>query len=206
MNAHDNPVIYFKLAKLYQRLGKNDEAKQSLLKSIKLDPKNLEPRRDLVKLEIKTKDLPSAEKQCRDILAININDPQERKRLVGILVQQKKYDSLVEFLQDESIRHPDDSTTYYRLGVVKEYLKDHRGAIQAFLKSVEIKPTALAYQALARTYLAVSETKKAREALAEANRLDPKKKDTKELIRIIEEDLGHSNVGNSGKGAGKKQR
>lgn len=192
--APDNPVMHFRLAKVYLREGNLSEAKKSLEASIKLDPKNIEPRRDLIKLEIKRKNLAGAEKVCREILSLNRDDQLERKRLIGILGQQKHYVELIEFLKDETTRYPDDSINYYRIGIVKEYLKDYRGAIKALLKSVEIKPTAQSYQTLARAYLGISETNKAKEALAQASRLDPKKKNVKELIEIIDEELGHSNT------------
>lgn len=83
------------------------------------------------------------------------------------------------------------------MGIVKEYLKDYRGAIQALLKSIEIKPTAQSYQTLARAYLSIIETEKAKEALEKARKLDPKKKDVKELTEIIEEELGHPNADGS---------
>ncbi len=194
--APDNPVLHFRLAKVYQRSGNNDEAKQSLEMAVKLDPKNLEARRELIKHDIKHKDLVNAEIECRKILNINRDDEQERKRLIGILGQQKKYNDVIVFLSEEIIRYPKDSVNFYRLGIVKEHLKDYRGAIQAFLKSIEIKPTVQSYQALARAYLSIFETNKAREALTEASRLDPKKKDSKELIEIINEELGHTNSDN----------
>ena len=46
-------------------------------------------------------------------------------------------------------------------------------------------------------YLSIGETKKAREALVESNKLDPKKKETKELIKIIDEELGNVNANTS---------
>ena len=202
--APDNPVIHFRMAKVYQRIGKINDAKESLEMAIKLDPKNLEPRRELIKLEIKRKNLPNAEKQCREILAIDRDDKLERKRLIGILGQQKQYAELIEFLKDECTRYPKESTNFYRMGIVKEYLKDYRGAIQAFLKSIEINPTAQTYQALARSYLGIFETEKAKEALAHANKLDPKKKDVKELIELIEEELDHTNADAPKKSTGKK--
>jgi tetratricopeptide (TPR) repeat protein len=204
--APDNPVMHFRLAKVYLRVGSLNDAKKSFEMAVKLDPKNLEPRRELVKVEIRKKDLPDAEKQCRAILAIDRDDQQERKMLIGILGQLKKYDELVEFLKDEVARYPDDSINYYRMGIVKEYLKDYRGAIQALLKSIEIKPTAQSYQALARSYLSISETEKAKSALAHASRLDPKKKDVKELTEIIEEELDHTNADGSKKYSEKKKK
>jgi tetratricopeptide (TPR) repeat protein len=204
--APDNPVMQFRLAKVYLRVGSLNDAKKSLEMAVKLAPKNLEPRRELIKVEIKRRDLPNAEKQCRGILTINRDDQQERKRLIGILGQQKKYDGLVEFLKDEISRYPDDSINYYRMGIVKEYLKDYRGAIQALLKSIEIKPTAQSYQTLARAYLSIIETEKAKEALEKARKLDPKKKDVKELTEIIEEELGHPNADGSKKYSEKKKK
>lgn len=203
--APDNPVMQFRLAKVYQRVGKLNEAKKSLEMAIKLDPKNFEPRRELIKLEIKRRNLPAAEKLCREILAIDRGDQQERKRLIGILGQQKQYDELVEFLKDEVLRYPNESINYYRLGIVKEYLKDYRGAIKYLLKSIGIKPTAQSYQAVARDYLSVHETEKARDALTHANRLDPNKKDTKELIDLIEDELGHSTADDHKKSTIKKK-
>ena len=204
--APDNPVVHFRLAKVYLRVSSLTDAKKSLEMAIKLDPKNLEPRRELIKIEIRRKNLPNAEKQCREILAINRSDQLERKRLIGILVQQKQYGELVDFLNDEIARYPNDSINYYRMGIVKEHLKDYRGAIQALLKSIEIKPTAQSYQTLARTYLSISETEKAKEALAHASRLDPKKKDVKELIEIIDEELDHPNSDVSKKTSEKKDK
>ena len=206
MRSHDNPAIYFKLAKAYQRSGKNDEARQAFEMAIKLEPKNLEPRRELIKLEIRAKNLPKAEKLCREVLAANRDDKQERKRLIGILGREKKYHELELFLADESARYPTDSTIFYQLGIVRDYLKEFRGAIQAYTKSISIKPAAQTYNALARAYLSVSEPKKAKDALLEANKLDPNKKDVKELIEMIDESFDRSNTGNSGKGAGKKNR
>lgn len=198
--APDNPAMHFRLAKVYERVGKLIDAKRSLEIAVKLDTSNLEPRRELIKVEIKRKDLASAENICRGILAIDRDDPLERKRLIGILGQQKQYKELVEFLNDEITRYPKDATNYYRMGIVKEYLKDYRSAIKVFQKSIEITPTVQSYQALARAYLSIFETDKAKEALVLANRLNPKKKEVKELIELIEEELDHSNV------AGKKKK
>lgn len=206
VKAPDNPVIHFRLAKVCERAGKYNDAKASLEMAIKLDPLNLEPRRELIKLEIKRKNLPSAEKLCREILAINRDDKQERKRLIGILGKQMKYEELAVFLTEECSLYPGDSKTYYRLGIVKDYQKDYRPAIQAFLKSIEIKPTSQSYHALARTYLRISETTKAREALIEANRLDPKKKGTKELIELIDEERGQTKAHTPKKKASKKKK
>ena len=69
--APDNPAMHFRLAKVYQRVGTLNDAKKSLEIAVKLDPKNLEPRRELIKIEIKRKDLASAEVICRGILAID---------------------------------------------------------------------------------------------------------------------------------------
>ena len=192
--APDNPVMHFRLAKVYLRVGNLNDAKKSLEMAIKLEPKNLEPRRELIKLEIKRKHLPNAEKLCREILAIDRGDQLERKRLIGILGQQKQYGEVVEFLKDEIARYPNDSINYYRMGIVKEYLKDFKGAIQALLKSIEIKPTAQSYQTLARAYLSISETEKAKDALAHASRIDPNKKNVKELAEIIDDELDHPNA------------
>lgn len=95
---------------------------------------------------------------------------------------------------------------YYRLGIVKEHLKDFRGAIQAFRKSVEITASVESYQALARAYLSIFEGEKAKEALAHASKLDPKKKEVKELIVLIEEEFDHSSTSDSKKYAGKKKK
>lgn len=192
--APNNPVIHFRLAKVYQKADNYADAIQSIEAAIKLDPSNFEPRRELIKLDIKRNNLPGAEKQCREILAINKDDQQERFRLIGILGRQKKYDDLVSFLSEETSRHPDDYTNYYRLGLVKEYMKDYPAAIDAFLKSIEIKATDRSYHALARTYLRVSDSKKAREALAEANRIDPKRRETKKLLELVDEEYGHSHA------------
>ncbi len=192
--APDNPVTYFKIAKAYLKANRFTDAKHSLETAIKLDPFNFEPRRELLVLDIKRNNLPEAEKQCREILAINRDDQKERQRLIGILGRQKKYDELLQFLTEESMRYPSDNMSYYRLGLVKEYVKDYRGAIAAFLKSIELKATAQSYHTLARTYLRLSDSKKAREALAEANRIDPKRRDTKELLELVDEEYGHSHI------------
>ncbi|MDD2898359.1 MAG: tetratricopeptide repeat protein [Desulfuromonadaceae bacterium] len=204
-NAPDNPVMHFRLAKVYEMVGNLNDAEKSLQLAIKLDQNNLEPRRELIKLEIKRKNLASAEKLCREILVIDRDDQQERKRLIGILVQEKKYHELTTFLKDEIARYPANSINYYRMGIVREYLKDYQAAIQSFLQSIRINPTALAYQALARSYLGISEKEKAREALAHANRLDPKKNDVKELIELIEEDHSHSKTATQKKASRKKK-
>ncbi len=190
--APDNPVIHFKLAKVYQKTGKLNEVVKSLETAIKLDPSNFEPRRELIQLEIKRKNLTYAEKLSREILAINRDDHQERLRLTGILAQGKKYDELVGFLNEETSRYPDDNSSFYRLGLIKEYLKDFQAAIVDFRKSIEIRQTAKAYHALARTYLRISETKNAREALVEATKLDPKKQDSKELLELLDEEYRHA--------------
>jgi tetratricopeptide (TPR) repeat protein len=168
---------------------------KSLETAIKLDPANFEPRRELIRLEIKTKKLAYAEKLCREILVINRDDHEERLRLTGILAQEKKYDELIEFLTEESSRYPDDNSSFYRLGLIKEYLKDYQAAIIAFQKSIEIRQTAKAFHALARTYLRISETKKAREALVKATKLDPKKQDSKELLELMDEEYRHAKPG-----------
>lgn len=204
--APDNPAMHFRLAKVYERVGKLNEAKKSLEIAVKLDTKNLEPRRELIKVEIKRKNLASAENICRGILAIDRDDPLERKRLIGILGQQKQYKELVEFLNDEIARYPQDSTNHYRMGIVKEYLKDYRSAIKSFQKSIEITPAVQSYQALARAYLSIFETDKAKEALILANKLDPKKKEVKELIELIEEELDHPNADGSKKTTAKKKK
>lgn len=206
--APDNPVVHFKLAKVYLRFGKSsfEDARDSLEAAIKLDPTNLEPRRELVKLEIKKRNLPRAEELCKEILALNRGDQQERKRLVGILGTQKKYDELTRFLTEESTLYPSDSMNYYRLGVVQMYRNNYQNAIQSFLNSIKIKPTAQSYHALARAYLAVSEKSKAHEALADANKLDPKKQEIKELVEIIDEELGNSNGNTAKKYNAKKKK
>ncbi len=208
VKAPDNPVIHFKLAKVYLRVGKTsfDEANDSLEKAIKLDPTNLEPRRELVKLEIKRRNLPKAEELCREVLTINRSDQEERKRLIGILGTQKKYVELAKFLTEESALYPNDSMNYYRLGIVEMYLNNYQDAIHAFLKSIKMKPTAQSYQALASAYLHVSEKTKAREALAEANKLDPKKQDIKELVEIIDEELENANTNSARKPNVKKKK
>ncbi len=190
-SAPDNPVIHFSLARAYQKSGHVSDSIKSLETAIRLDPKNLEPRRELIKLEIRRKNLSNAEKQCREILAINRDDQQERLRLIAILGKQKQYDELVEFLTEESTRYPEDSTTFYRLGIVQEFLKDSPAAKHAFLHSIKIRPTAKVYHALARTYLRTSETKKAREALVEATKLEPKRQETKDLLELIDDEYGH---------------
>ena len=86
------------------------------------------------------------------------------------------------FLEDEISRYPNDATHYYRLGIVKEHLKDYRGAIKAFHNSIEITASAQSYQALARAHLSIFETGKAKEALALASKLEQKKKEVKELL------------------------
>lgn len=194
VNSPNDPSIHFRLAKMYLRDNMTSDAKSSFEAAVKLDPKNLEPRRELVKIELKRKYLPRAEKLCREILAINRDDQQERAWLVGILGQQKKYTELAKFLTEECTRYPKKNINYYKLGIVREYLKDYRRAIQAFLKSIEIKPSVLSYQALARVYLSISETKKAREGLIEANRLDPKRKDTKQLLELIDKKLSRADA------------
>lgn len=204
--APENPAMHFRLAKVYLRANKLNEAKKCLETAVKLDPKNFEPRRELIKVEIRRKDLSSAEKLCRGILADDRDDQLERKRLIGILGQQKEYNELISFLKDEINRYPNESANYYRLGIVKEYLKDYRSAIKSFLKSSEITPTAQTYQALARAYLGVSETGKAKEALALAKKIDPKKKEVKELIGLIEDELDHPNADSLKKSGSKKKK
>lgn len=204
--APDNPVIHFKLAKAYQKIGKLHETMKSLETAIKLDPSNLEPRRELIQLEIRRKNLKNAEKLCREVLAINRDDQQERLRLTGILAQEKKYDELVEFLIEESSRHPDDNSSYYKLGIIKDHLKDFQAAIKYFRKSIEIRPTAKAFHSLARTYLSISDTKKAREALVEATTLDPNKHDSKELLELIDDEFGHTRTVSKRKSAVNKKK
>jgi tetratricopeptide (TPR) repeat protein len=192
--APENPVVHFRLARAYEKAGKLDEAMKSFKAAIRLDPANLEPRRELVTLEIRRKDLPSAEKQCREILAMDRDDQQERQRIIALLGRQKKYGDLTEFLSEETVRYPTDYIAFYRLGIVRDYLKDFQGAIKAFKKSIELKATAKTYHALARTYLRLPDAKKARDALVEAKRLDPQRSDSSQLIDLIDEEYGHSDA------------
>jgi hypothetical protein len=59
------------------------------------------------------------------------------------------------------------------------------------LHSIEIRPTAKVYHALARTYLRTSETKKSREALVVATKLEPKRQETKDLLELIDKEHEH---------------
>lgn len=193
------PTIHCQLAKAFKKMGKLNEAAKSLETAIRLDKFNLEPRRELIKLEIKRNNLPRAEKLSREILTIDRNDQEERTRLIGILGRQKKYVDLAHFLTEEINRYPAESLNYYRLGLVKESLNDYKAATDALLKSIAIKATANAYFALARIYMSVSDPKKAREALLLAAQIDPKRKDINEMLSLIDKEYKSSSVSSTPK-------
>lgn len=195
----EDPAIHCQLAKAYKKMGKLNEAAKSFEAAIRLDKFNLEPRRELIKLEIKRNNLLRAEKLSREILIIDRNDQEERTRLIGILGRQKKYVDLAHFLTDEISRYPAESLNYYRLGLVKESLKDYKAATDAFLKSIALKATANSYFALARIYMSVPDSRKAREALIKAAQIDPKREDVNEMLSLIDKEYNSSSVGTAPK-------
>lgn len=77
---------------------------------------------------------------------------------------------------------------------------------KAFHNSIEITASVQSYQALARAHLSIFETGKAKEALALASKPEPKKKEVKELLELIEEELDHSHTNGSKKSTGKKKK
>ena len=188
----DNQFILVSLGRAYKKTGKLTEAAKCFEKAAKLAPSDLEPQRELIKLEIKRGNLFIAERMCRGILAQNRDDREERARLIGILGREKKYNDLVQFLGEEISRYPKESSNYYRLGIVKELLKDYRSAIDAFQKAIAINASANAYYAIARSWLSLSDVKSAREAIVQAKKIAPDRQDINELLTLIDKEQGRS--------------
>lgn len=188
----DNHFILVSLGRAYKKTGKLTEAAKSFERATKLAPSDLEPQRELIKLEIKRGNLFIAERMCRGILAQNRDDREERTRLIGILSREKKYNDLVLFLGEEINRYPKESSNYYRLGIVKELLADFRSAIDAFQKAIAINASANAYYAIARSWLSLSDAKSAREALVQAKKIAPDRQDINELLTLIDREHGRS--------------
>lgn len=188
----DNQFILVSLGRAYKKTGKLSEAAKSFERATKLAPSDLEPQRELIKLEIKRGNLFIAERMCREILAQNRDDREERTRLIGILSREKKYNDLVLFIGEEINRYPKESINYYRLGIVKELLTDYRSAIDAFQKAIVINASANAYYAIARSWLSLSDAKSAREALLQAKKIAPDRQDVHELLTLIDREHGRS--------------
>lgn len=184
----DNPVIHFKLAKVYLKTRKYDNAVKSLNAAIALDPKNVELKTEMAALKIRLHKYPEAEKQYRDIQALDRDNTKAKIGLISMLSRQKKFDELLLFLNEEAKRRPEDANNFYRLGIVNEYMKNYQTALIAYNAANAIHENARIYNALARIYLRLADSQKAREALKSAQALDPKRKDTQDLLSLLDED------------------
>ena len=130
---------------------------------------------------------------------------------MAIYVKEKKYDDLVELLQEAVELAPDDANNHYKLGLIYDFKKEYDNAIASYKKAAELKPDhARALHALGRVYMKTGRLSEAREALEAAKKADPNMEETSVLLNNIRDEFnpaprkaGKSKKGTKGKSKSK---
>ena len=88
----DNPLTYYKLARLLERKRDYQQAISAYAKAISLDPDNIEAHRGIALLYLKRRMPEEAEKHLREVLRLNPKDDEARNSLISFYVKKKRYD------------------------------------------------------------------------------------------------------------------
>ena len=158
-------IPYIELYKIYQLLGLDDKAKETLLKGYKLFPKNQE-----------ILDLYSA---------ANSDKIDEKNNVAMSYMNEGEYKKAIAVY---SQIEPKTAETYEAVANCYRQLADFKNAIINYNKSVEINPeNSEVYYALGVTYLEANNTDKAKEMFTKSLEKDERNIKSKKMLAFIEQ-------------------
>lgn len=205
----NNPVVRYRLAKIYESNRNYRKATVEYQEAIRLAPQALPPHRGLAMLYRKRGMADKAITEYRKILAQDNDDASARREMIALYLKGKKFDELTEFLEQTVARKPEDPGAHYKLGVVYEFRKNYKGAAEEYGKAIELDKThARAMNALARVYVKTDRVDEAKKLLEAAGQVDPKFRESALLLHNFNEEFkpAHSVKKRSKHGKGTKRK
>lgn len=158
-------IPYIELYKIYQLLGLDDKAKETLLKGYKLFPKN----REILDL----------------YSAANSDKIDEKNNVAMSYMNEGEYKKAIAVY---SQIEPKTAETYEAVANCYRQLADFKNAIINYNKSVEINPeNSEVYYALGVTYLEANNTDKAKEMFTKSLEKDERNIKSKKMLAFIEQ-------------------
>jgi Flp pilus assembly protein TadD len=174
---------YFLLARVYQKAGREAEAKQQFALSEQVRNADQQKARDMVAcnvaLDSQYRDL--ALTRCRELL--DGSDPIKLVSLGMAMAQRQLYTSAIEPFQRAARLDPDNFEPTYNLGLTYFHLKDYAAARAPLETAVGLRPEYFdAVALLASTLFALGDDENALGHLRHAHRLKPADEKIKALL------------------------
>jgi Flp pilus assembly protein TadD len=174
---------YFLLARVYQKAGREAEAKQQFALSEQVRNADQQKARDMVAcnvaLDSQNRDLALA--RCRELL-----DGSDTIKLVSLgmaLAQRQLYTDSIEPFRKAATLDPDNFEPHYNLGLTYFHLKDYSAARGPLETAVGLRPEYFdAVALLASTLFALGDDESALRHLRHAHRLKPADEKIKSLL------------------------
>ncbi|MGG6270057.1 trypsin-like peptidase domain-containing protein [Leptolyngbya sp. AN03gr2] len=90
----------------------------------------------------------------------------------NLQIRQGNYQKALAILNEAIRRYPNDEGLYSNRGAVKSMMRDYQGALNDYVRSIQLRPTSLTYSNQARIYAVLKQPQQALKALTEAIRIN----------------------------------
>ncbi len=170
---HQVPMAHFKMARIYNKEGRRDKAKQEFLTALEINPNYTLPLNDLGLMAMEEGRLDEAESYFRSGLALS-PDNVFHTNLGNLFMRRKQFQLAKEHLLNALKVKPDYSDAHNNLGMVYLYFDKFKLAEDHYKSAIKYRPRFM--QALANLGILYKNTghlSKAEVALTQALEIDP---------------------------------
>lgn len=145
VNKND-PAFWFGLGSAYYMNGQNEESLQSYNKGLEIDSTATAPLFTSGYILMESGKIEEAAGRFRKVIELGGADAERAHVNLGLCFEAmgRYEDAEKEYRQGTK----DDPRTFYNLGLVRRRLGDKKGAVDAFLKAVELKPDDARYSSV----------------------------------------------------------
>ena len=128
VSLDSSPRSYVFMGLCYRHLGKYDEAKEYLKKSLSADPKNVPALFNLGFIARKERDYPAAGKYLQQAVHLDGNYPEALFELGGLKMDEKNYTEAVPLFRHFTEVTADPTQGYYKLAICERNLLQSEAA------------------------------------------------------------------------------
>ena len=165
---------HYRLAQCYLKVGRPDNAYQELMKTLELQPENLQAGIDLANLLMAAKQFKKAQETAEGILARDANNVDAYMLVANATAALGDIDGAIREMQTVVQLTPDQSRVYLNLALLQLSARQ-TDAEGNFTKAVSLDPTSLpARLALAGFYRQQMRWAEAEQQFRELVRIEPK--------------------------------
>ena len=136
----DNAEAHLELARVLQRLGRNDEALTHFREALRLRPNNPEAASELGVALAKQNRLEEARIVLERAAALAPGSPFFRYNLALVLARMNQLDRAVQQFTQAIRLKPDYAEAHYNLGVAYQMLGRHDQAAECFRRAIDLNP------------------------------------------------------------------